>query len=33
VRFETRRSGPGPARTLAADDPALTRADPLDSLA
>jgi DNA polymerase-4 len=32
VRFETRRSGPGRARTLAADDPALTRADPLASL-
>jgi DNA polymerase-4 len=33
VRFETRRSGPGPARTLASDDPALTPADPLASLA
>ncbi|GEL26342.1 DNA polymerase IV [Pseudonocardia sulfidoxydans NBRC 16205] len=31
VRFETRATGPGAARTLAADDPALTRADPLDS--
>lgn len=32
VRFETRASGPGPARTLAADDPALQRANPVDSL-
>ncbi len=32
VRFETRSSGPGPARTFAADDAALTRADPLGSL-
>jgi DNA polymerase-4 len=32
VRFETRRSGPGQARTLAADDPELTVADPLGSL-
>nr|WP_276514545.1 DNA polymerase IV [Nocardia huaxiensis] len=32
VRFETRSTGPGPARTFAADDPGLTRADPLDSL-
>ena len=32
VRFETRTSGPGRARTLAADDPDLTRADPLASL-
>jgi DNA polymerase-4 len=32
VRFETRTSGPGRARTLAADDPHLTRADPLVSL-
>ena len=32
VRFETRTSGPGRARTLAADDPRLTRADPLISL-
>lgn len=31
VRFETRATGPGSARTLAADDPALTRADPMDS--
>ena len=33
VRFETRSSGPGRARTLAADDPALRSADPLGSLA
>jgi DNA polymerase-4 len=33
VRFETRTSGPGRARTLAADDPDLSRADPLASLA
>lgn len=32
VRFETRSTGPGPARTFAADDAALTRADPLRSL-
>ena len=32
VRFETRGTGPGRAVTLAADDPALTAADPLDSL-
>ena len=32
VRFETRSTGPGPARTFAADDTALTRADPLESL-
>jgi len=32
VRFETRASGPGPARTLAADDPALQPANPVDSL-
>jgi DNA polymerase-4 len=32
VRFESRRTGPGQARTLAADDPELTRADPLASL-
>lgn len=31
VRFETRAAGPGVARTFAADDPALTRADPLAS--
>ncbi|WP_449289752.1 DNA polymerase IV [Nocardia rhizosphaerae] len=33
VRFETRSTGPGPARTFPADDPDLTRADPLASLA
>ena len=33
VRFETRTTGPGRARTLAADDPALGRADPLGGLA
>ncbi|MGE0297691.1 DNA polymerase IV [Pseudonocardia sp.] len=32
VRFETRSTGPGRAVTLAADDPDLLRADPLDSL-
>jgi len=32
IRFETRNSGPGRARTVAADDPALTRADALASL-
>jgi DNA polymerase IV len=32
VRFETAGTGPGPARTFAADDPSLTRADPLASL-
>ncbi|MBN9099062.1 MAG: DNA polymerase IV [Pseudonocardia sp.] len=32
VRFETRSTGPGRARTFAADDPALTRADALASL-
>lgn len=32
VRFETRGSGPGPARTLAADDPGLVGADPVASL-
>ncbi|MCO1655825.1 DNA polymerase IV [Pseudonocardia sp. S2-4] len=32
VRFETRSTGPGRARTFAADDAALTRADPLASL-
>ncbi|WP_084655505.1 DNA polymerase IV [Nocardia altamirensis] len=32
VRFETRSTGPGPAHTFAADDPALTRADPMHSL-
>lgn len=33
VRFETRTTGPGRARTFPADDPALVRADPLGSLA
>ncbi len=32
VRFETRASGSGPARTLGADDPAVARANPVDSL-
>lgn len=32
VRFETRSSGAGIARTLDVDDPAVTGADPLDSL-
>ena len=32
VRFETRSTGPGRARTLAADDPALRPADPFGSL-
>jgi len=32
VRFETRDTGPGRARTFAVDDPALTRADPVRSL-
>ncbi|WP_374198866.1 DNA polymerase IV [Mycobacterium sp. MYCO198283] len=32
VRFETRSSGPGPARTFAIDDPQVTRANPVDSL-
>ncbi len=32
VRFETRASGPGVARTFAADDDEITRADPVDSL-
>ncbi|WP_372341882.1 DNA polymerase IV [Nocardia sp. CC227C] len=32
VRFETRSTGPGPARTFPADDPGLRRADPLGSL-
>jgi DNA polymerase-4 len=32
VRFETRASGPGPARTLPVDDPDVTRANPVDSL-
>ncbi len=29
VRFETWRTGPGPVRTFAADDPALSRTEPL----
>ncbi|MBY0442476.1 MAG: DNA polymerase IV [Mycobacteriaceae bacterium] len=32
VRFETRASGPGPARTFPADDCDLSRAHPIDSL-
>ncbi|WP_284522806.1 DinB/UmuC family translesion DNA polymerase [Corynebacterium aquatimens] len=32
VRFETRASGPGRIKSLRADDPLLTPADPLDSL-
>jgi DNA polymerase-4 len=32
VRFETSSTGPGPARTFAADDIGLSRADPLGSL-
>ncbi|WP_300019191.1 DNA polymerase IV [Pseudonocardia sp.] len=32
VRFETRSTGPGRARTFAIDDPDLSRADPLGSL-
>lgn len=32
VRFETRSSGPGVMRTFAIDTPALTNADPIDSL-
>ena len=32
VRFETRASGPGLARTLALDDPQIDRANPVDSL-
>jgi DNA polymerase-4 len=33
VRFETRVTGPGPARTLPVGDPAVSRANPVDSLA
>src|SRR5271154_1447475 len=33
VRFETRGSGPGPARTFAADTDDVARANPIDSLA
>ncbi|ORB30422.1 DNA polymerase IV [Mycolicibacterium parafortuitum] len=32
VRFESRATGPGPARTFRDDDPALSRANPVDSL-
>lgn len=32
VRFETRTSGPGPARTFAEDTPGFSRANPVDSL-
>ncbi|UXA20297.1 DNA polymerase IV [Mycobacterium sp. SMC-4] len=32
VRFETRSTGAGPTRTLAVDDPAVARANPVDSL-
>ncbi len=32
VRFETRSSGPGPARTFPADTVDLTSANPIDSL-
>lgn len=32
VRFETAATGPGPAKTFAADDPALIPGDPVDSL-
>jgi DNA polymerase-4 len=32
VRFETRSTGPGPARTIPDDDPAIQRANPVDSL-
>ena len=32
VRFETRASGPGPARTLSIDDPDVSRGNPVDSL-
>lgn len=32
VRFETRGSGPGPARTFPDDTPGFSRADPVDSL-
>jgi DNA polymerase-4 len=32
VRFETRGSGPGPARTFPVDDPEITAANPVDSL-
>jgi DNA polymerase-4 len=32
VRFETRGTGPGPARTFPADTPDIDRANPVDSL-
>jgi DNA polymerase-4 len=32
IRFETRSSGPGPTRTFSVDEPAVTRANPVDSL-
>jgi DNA polymerase-4 len=32
VRFETARTGPGPVRTFAADDPALRRPSPADAV-
>jgi DNA polymerase-4 len=32
VRFETRGSGPGPARTFASDTNDITSANPVDSL-
>ncbi|WP_431306068.1 DNA polymerase IV [Mycobacterium hubeiense] len=32
VRFETRSTGPGPARNFAVDDPEIVRANPVDSL-
>jgi DNA polymerase-4 len=32
VRFETRSTGPGPARTIPDDDPGIQRANPVDSL-
>jgi DNA polymerase IV len=32
VRFETRGSGPGPARTFPDDGPDVQRANPVDSL-
>ena len=32
VRFEMRSTGPGTARTFSATDPALSRANPVDSL-
>jgi DNA polymerase-4 len=33
IRFETRATGVGPARTFREDDPAVSRANPVDSLA